>query len=110
MNPVFEQYGLKDLLPLKLDVPDEGCTRPNASMYCFDAGKLLIYLCVGSFFKSTQLKPALCCRCKQSCLLSRSRWFGVGMNVCLTSLNVNTRFTTSRESVISLLKKIFKDF
>lgn len=39
MNPVFEQYGLKDLLPLKLDVPDEGCTRPNASMYCFDAGK-----------------------------------------------------------------------
>lgn len=39
MNPVFEEYGLKDLLPLKLDIPDEGCTRPNKSMYCFDAGK-----------------------------------------------------------------------
>lgn len=39
MNPVFSDYGLKDLLPLKLDIPDEGCTRPNASMYCFDAGK-----------------------------------------------------------------------
>jgi len=39
MNPVFAQYGLHDLLPLKLDIPDEGCTRPNRSMYCFDAGK-----------------------------------------------------------------------
>lgn len=39
MNPAFEQYGLKDILPLKLDIPDEGCTRPNNSMYCFDAGK-----------------------------------------------------------------------
>jgi hypothetical protein len=39
MNPVFEAYGLKDLLPLKLDIPDEGCTRPNGSMYCFEAGE-----------------------------------------------------------------------
>lgn len=38
MNPVFQEYGLKDLLPLKLDVPDEGCTRPNKSMFCFEAG------------------------------------------------------------------------
>lgn len=38
MNPVFSEYGLKDLLPLKLDIPDEGCTRPNKSMYCFEAG------------------------------------------------------------------------
>lgn len=38
MNPVFKEYGLKDLLPLKLDVPDEGCTRPNKNMYCFEAG------------------------------------------------------------------------
>nr|CAI5860681.1 unnamed protein product [Callosobruchus analis] len=37
MNPAFEQYGLKDLLPLKLDYPDEGCTRPNSTMYCFEA-------------------------------------------------------------------------
>lgn len=37
MNPVFAEYGLKDLLPLKLDFPDEGCTRPNKSMFvnCF---------------------------------------------------------------------------
>lgn len=40
MNPVFSEYGLKDLLPLKLDIPDEGCTRPNSSMYCFEAGML----------------------------------------------------------------------
>lgn len=40
MNPVFSEYGLKDLLPLKLDIPDEGCTRPNKSMYCFEAGNL----------------------------------------------------------------------
>lgn len=39
MNPVFAEYGLKDLLPLKLDIPDEGCTRPNKSMYCFEAGE-----------------------------------------------------------------------
>lgn len=39
MNPVFAEYGLKDLLPLKLDIPDEGCTRPNRSMYCFEAGE-----------------------------------------------------------------------
>lgn len=38
MNPVFAEYGLKDLLPLKLDIPDEGCTRPNRSMFCFEAG------------------------------------------------------------------------
>lgn len=42
MNPVFEQFGLKDLLPLKLDVPDEGCTRPNKSMYCFEAGNFFL--------------------------------------------------------------------
>lgn len=40
MNPVFKEYGLKDLLPLKLDIPDEGCTRPNKNMYCFEAGKI----------------------------------------------------------------------
>ncbi|XP_037912558.1 peroxidase [Hermetia illucens] len=42
MNPVFKQYGLKDLLPLKLDIPDEGCTRPNGNMYCFDAGEIRV--------------------------------------------------------------------
>lgn len=42
MNPVFQEYGLKDLLPLKLDFPDEGCTRPNKSMFCFDAGEIRV--------------------------------------------------------------------
>ncbi|XP_011701791.1 PREDICTED: peroxidase isoform X2 [Wasmannia auropunctata] len=42
MNPVFSEYGLKDLLPLKLDIPDEGCTRPNQSMYCFEAGEIRV--------------------------------------------------------------------
>ncbi|KAI5646912.1 peroxidase domain-containing protein [Phthorimaea operculella] len=42
MNPVFEEYGLKDLLPLKLDIPDEGCTRPNKQMYCFEAGEIRV--------------------------------------------------------------------
>lgn len=41
MNPVFKEYGLKDLLPLKLDIPDEGCTRPNKNMYCFEAGSYI---------------------------------------------------------------------
>lgn len=38
MNPAFSDYGLKDLLPLRLKDPDEGCTRLNRSQYCFDAG------------------------------------------------------------------------
>ncbi|XP_065349910.1 peroxidase [Cloeon dipterum] len=42
MNPVFSEYGLKDLLPLKLDIPDEGCLRPNKSMYCFEAGEIRV--------------------------------------------------------------------
>ncbi|XP_068083660.1 peroxidase [Anabrus simplex] len=42
MNPVFNEYGLKDLLPLKLDIPDEGCTRPNRSMYCFEGGEIRV--------------------------------------------------------------------
>lgn len=42
MNPVFQEYGLKDLLPLKLDYPDEGCTRPNKSVFCFEAGEIRV--------------------------------------------------------------------
>lgn len=36
--PVFREFGMKDLLPLKLEDPDEGCIRPNNDVYCFDAG------------------------------------------------------------------------
>lgn len=43
MNPAFSDYGLKDLLPLRLKNPDEGCTRVNRSQYCFDAGTYIIY-------------------------------------------------------------------
>lgn len=39
MNPAFKNHGLKDLLPLRLKDPDEGCTRVNRSQFCFDAGK-----------------------------------------------------------------------
>lgn len=42
MNPVFQEFGLKDLLPLKLDFPDEGCTRPNKNMFCFEAGEIRV--------------------------------------------------------------------
>ncbi|CAB3250571.1 unnamed protein product [Arctia plantaginis] len=42
MNPIFKEYGLKDLLPLKLDIPEEGCTRPNDNMYCFEAGEIRV--------------------------------------------------------------------
>lgn len=38
MNPAFKNHGLKDLLPSKIQDPDEGCTRLNPSQYCFDAG------------------------------------------------------------------------
>ena len=29
MLPVFEEFNLKELLPLKLEEPDEGCIRPS---------------------------------------------------------------------------------
>ncbi|CAI6367680.1 unnamed protein product [Macrosiphum euphorbiae] len=42
MNPAFMHHGLKDLLPLRLKDPDEGCTRLNRSQYCFDAGEVRV--------------------------------------------------------------------
>ncbi|ODM90201.1 Chorion peroxidase, partial [Orchesella cincta] len=36
--PLFEEYGLKDVLPLKVDEPDDGCIRPNSDIFCFLAG------------------------------------------------------------------------
>ncbi|XP_055300072.1 peroxidase [Sitodiplosis mosellana] len=42
MNPVFREYGLKDVLPLKLDFPDEGCTRPSKDVFCFEAGEIRV--------------------------------------------------------------------
>ncbi|KAK2721110.1 hypothetical protein QYM36_003402 [Artemia franciscana] len=36
--PVFRKYGLKDLLPIRLKTPDDGCIRPAKDVYCFQAG------------------------------------------------------------------------
>jgi len=36
--PVFREFGLKDMLPLKLENPSSGCIRPNDEVFCFDAG------------------------------------------------------------------------
>jgi len=38
MLPVFDDQGMKPLLPLKLEEPDEGCIRPSEDVYCFLAG------------------------------------------------------------------------
>jgi hypothetical protein len=38
MNPAFANLGLKELLPMKLNIPDEGCIRSNNSQYCFESG------------------------------------------------------------------------
>ncbi|CAG0901267.1 unnamed protein product, partial [Cyprideis torosa] len=35
--PVFKEFGLKDLLPLKMEDPDDGCIRPRPDIYCFHA-------------------------------------------------------------------------
>lgn len=37
-TPLFREHGLKDLLPLKLDNPDDGCIRATPDTYCFLAG------------------------------------------------------------------------
>ena len=29
---------MMDLLPLKLEEPEEGCIRPSDDLFCFDAG------------------------------------------------------------------------
>ena len=38
MLPVFDEFGMKELLPLKLEDPNEGCIRPSEDVYCFLAG------------------------------------------------------------------------
>ena len=27
--PIFDEYGLKEMMPLKLEEPDDGCLRPS---------------------------------------------------------------------------------
>nr|CAD7200692.1 unnamed protein product [Timema douglasi] len=36
--PVFKDLGLSNMLPLKLDHPDDGCIRTDKDIYCFLAG------------------------------------------------------------------------
>jgi hypothetical protein len=38
--PAFSDLGLKDLMPLKLQFPDDGCIRSSPDIYCFLAGKV----------------------------------------------------------------------
>ena len=47
MNPVLRNYGLMDLLPAKIDMPDEGCTHrtENGNQFCFDAGTVFRLAC-----------------------------------------------------------------
>ncbi|KAG8238572.1 hypothetical protein J437_LFUL017508 [Ladona fulva] len=33
--PIFRRLGLRDLLPLKLTFPDDGCIRPSKDIFCF---------------------------------------------------------------------------
>ena len=48
--PAFAELGLKDLMPLKLQFPDDGCIRNTPDIYCFLAGQYtyrarLAFLC-----------------------------------------------------------------
>uniref|UniRef100_A0A8D8QM30 Peroxidasin homolog n=1 Tax=Cacopsylla melanoneura TaxID=428564 RepID=A0A8D8QM30_9HEMI len=36
--PLFKDLGLKPLLPLKTEQPDDGCIRPHRDLYCYLAG------------------------------------------------------------------------
>jgi len=36
--PIFNDIGLKAMLPLNLENPDRGCIRPNREVFCFLAG------------------------------------------------------------------------
>ncbi len=38
MLPLFDKFRMKQLLPLKLEEPDEGCIRPSDDVYCFQSG------------------------------------------------------------------------
>ncbi|KAG7170792.1 Chorion peroxidase-like 8 [Homarus americanus] len=42
MNNTLSSLGLKELLPLKLDWPDEGCLRSFPNQYCFEAGDIRV--------------------------------------------------------------------
>ncbi|XP_068229141.1 peroxidase-like [Palaemon carinicauda] len=42
MNDAFADLGLRELLPTKTDIPDEGCTRTSPNQLCFDAGEIRV--------------------------------------------------------------------
>ncbi|CAB4055842.1 PXDN [Lepeophtheirus salmonis] len=42
MLPVFNEFEMKELLPLKLESPDEGCIRPSEDVYCFSWLEMLV--------------------------------------------------------------------
>jgi hypothetical protein len=43
--PAFSDLGLKDLMPLKLQFPDDGCIRSSPDIYCFLAGNISFKFC-----------------------------------------------------------------
>jgi Animal haem peroxidase. len=47
--PQFKDLGLKPLLPLKTEQPDDGCIRPHRDLYCFLAGESAVALGLFSF-------------------------------------------------------------
>ncbi|XP_066937069.1 peroxidase-like [Macrobrachium rosenbergii] len=42
MNDAFAHLGLRELLPPKIDLPDEGCIRTLPDQLCFDAGEIRV--------------------------------------------------------------------
>ncbi|KAK2721117.1 hypothetical protein QYM36_003405 [Artemia franciscana] len=36
--PAFKELGLRELLPLRMENPDDGCLRPSPDIFCFSAG------------------------------------------------------------------------
>lgn len=38
---IFKNFGLKPLLPPKVEQPNDGCIRSTSGRYCFSAGKLI---------------------------------------------------------------------
>ncbi|CAL4190610.1 unnamed protein product, partial [Meganyctiphanes norvegica] len=41
-NHHFQHLGLKELMPAKTDVPEEGCTRFSQNQFCFEGGEIRV--------------------------------------------------------------------
>jgi hypothetical protein len=52
--PAFAEFGMKDLLPLKINRPDEGCIRSAMMFPIFTLHLVVKVVWFGSIFSSTQ--------------------------------------------------------